>query len=79
VIPVKSMTLARTHEDGVRRRTRLERREDGAWDLLEERKEDGEWQPVGHERVQGVWLDGDLHGSFGQRDRESVTGVSRGP
>jgi len=63
---------ARHEADGTRRRTRIKHRPDGAWDLLKERKEDGEWEPVGHEPVQGVWVEGDLHGSFGQRDREEV-------
>lgn len=81
MIPTRTLTLARTHEDGVRRRTRLERREDGSWDLLEEARDSdtGEWRPVGHERVRGVWVDGELHGAFGAREKSGVGEVSRGP
>ncbi|UIP00317.1 hypothetical protein Hbl1158_02805 [Halobaculum sp. CBA1158] len=75
----ESLILARTESDGVRRRTRIERRPDGAWDLLEERREGGEWVGGGNERVTAVWVEADLHGEFGRRDRDGVVDAEAGP
>ncbi|UIO98918.1 hypothetical protein Hbl1158_10265 [Halobaculum sp. CBA1158] len=80
--------LKYTDAAGVRHRQRIERSGD-AWELLEERYDvdADEWVGEGGERVSAPWIEAELHGEFGCRDRDGVvdgslegtTDVNRGP